>query len=233
MDNFNDETLEDPFDAPMMLRKLKVKNINRLVIGHLNINSLPGKFDQLKTLCGKNIDIIVLTETKFDSSFPNSQFAIDGFSVPFRCDRNRFGGGVLIYVRDDIPSKQVTKHKLPGDIEGVFVEINLRKTKWLIFGTYRPPNQSAEYFFKQAGYALDTYNQIYEKILFVGDFNSEESEPCLSEFLNNHDFKNLVKERTCYKSPINPRCINLFLTNSTGSFQNTTQLRLDYLIFIK
>ena len=80
------------------------------------------------------------TETKFDSSFPNSQFAIDGFSVPFRCDRNRFGGGVLIYVRDDIPSMQVTKHKLPGDIEGIFVEINLRKTKWLIFGTYRPLN---------------------------------------------------------------------------------------------
>ena len=131
-------------------------------------------------------------------------------------------GGVLIYVRDDIPSKQVTKHKLPGDIEGVFVEINLRKTKWLIFGTYRPPNQSAEYFFKQTGYALDTYNQIYETFLFAGDFNSEESEPCLSEFLSNHDFKNLVKEKTCYKSPTNPRCIDLFLTNSTGSFQDTT-----------
>ena len=141
---------------------------------------MPGKFDQLRTLRGKNIDILVLTETKLDSSFPNSQFAIDGFSVPFRFDRNRFGGGVLIYVWDDIPSKQVTKHKLPGDIEVVFVEINLRKTKWLIFGTYRPPNQSAEYFFKQTGYALDTYNQIYEKFLFAGDFNSEESKPCLS-----------------------------------------------------
>ena len=80
MDNCNDEILEDPFDAPMMLRKLKVKNIIRLVIGHLNINSLPGKFDQLRTLWGKNIDILVLTETKLDSSFPNSQFAIDGFS---------------------------------------------------------------------------------------------------------------------------------------------------------
>ena len=128
----------------------------------------------------------------------------------------------MIYVRDHIPSKQVTKQKPPGDIEGVFVEINLRKTKWLIFGTYRPPNQSAEYFFKQTGHALDTYNQIYEKLLFAGDFNLEESEPCLSEFLSNHDFKNLVKEKTCYKSPKNPTCIELFLTNSTGSFQNTT-----------
>ena len=201
MDNCNDETLEDPFDTPIMLCKLKVKNINRLVIGHLNINSLPGKFDQLRTLCGKNIDILVLTETKLDSSFPNSQFAIDGFSVSFRCDRNRFGGGVLIHIRDDIPSKQVTKHKLPGDIEEVFVEINLRKTKWLIFGTYCPPNQSAEYFFKQTGYALDTYNQIYEKFLFAGDFNLEESEPCLSEFLSNHYFKNFVKEKNMLQKP--------------------------------
>ena len=48
---------------------------------------------------------------------------------PFRLDRNRFGGGVLIYVREDIPCKQLTKHILPDDIEGIFVEVNLRKTK--------------------------------------------------------------------------------------------------------
>ena len=56
------------------------------------------------------------------------------FSAPFRLDRNKFGGGVLIYVREDIPCKQLTKHILPDNIEGIFVEINLRKTKWLLFG---------------------------------------------------------------------------------------------------
>ena len=56
----------------------------------------------------------------------------------------RFGGGVTIYFCDDIASKLLTKHRLPDDIKDVFIEINLRKAKWLIFETYRSPNQTAE-----------------------------------------------------------------------------------------
>ena len=73
---------------------------------------------------------------------------IERFSVPYRFDRSRSVGGVIVYIRDNIPNKQLVKHKLPEDIEGVFVEINLRKSKWLIFGGYRPPCQSVEHFFK-------------------------------------------------------------------------------------
>ena len=69
-----------------------------------------------------------------------SSFLIDGFSSPFRLDRNRKGGGILIYVRRDIPSKFLTKHSFANDIEGLFVEINFRKRKWLLFGTYHPPS---------------------------------------------------------------------------------------------
>ena len=86
-------------------------------------------------LTENNIDILIFTETKIDSSFSSSQFMIKGFSVLFRFDRNRSGGGVIVYVWDNIPSKQVSKRKLPDNIEGVFIEVNLRKIKWLIFGT--------------------------------------------------------------------------------------------------
>ena len=57
----------------------------------------------------------------------------------YRLDRNRNRGGVIIYVREDIPSKILEKHKLPQDVEGMFVELNFRKIKWLLFGTYHPP----------------------------------------------------------------------------------------------
>ena len=40
---------------------------------------------------------------------------------------NRFGGGVIIYASEDIPSKQLAKHKLPDYIEGIFIEINLER----------------------------------------------------------------------------------------------------------
>ena len=34
-------------------------------------------------------------------------------------------------------------------------------------------------------------------------------------------FKNLVKEKTCFKNVTNPSCIDLFLTNNALSFQHT------------
>ena len=47
----------------------------------------------------------MVSETKIDRSFPTSQFVIQGFVAPFRLDRTNTGGGILIYVQDDIPSK--------------------------------------------------------------------------------------------------------------------------------
>ena len=86
-------------------------------------------------------DILVITETKLDNTFPVSQFHIDGFSMPYRLDRNRNGGGVIVYVREDVPSKLLLKHCFKDDIEGLFVEINFRKSKWHLGRIYHPPSQ--------------------------------------------------------------------------------------------
>ena len=68
---------------------------------------------------------------------------------------------------------------------------------------------------------LDKYSKQYDKFMLVGDFNAEESEPCLSQFLYECNAKNIVKENTCFKNALNPSCINFFITNSPLSFQNT------------
>ena len=86
-------------------------------------------------------DILVITETKLGNSFPVLQFHIDGFSIPYRLDRNRNGGGVIVYIREDIPSKLLLKFSFKEDIEGLFVEINFRKSKWLLGRIYHPPSQ--------------------------------------------------------------------------------------------
>ena len=99
------------------------------MIGTLNINSLSTKFEQLKLLIANYLEVFVIEETKLGPSFPTEQFLIEGYSKPYRLDRNRHGGGVIIYVREDIPSKLLNKHKFTKNIEGLFIEINLRKTK--------------------------------------------------------------------------------------------------------
>ena len=105
--------------------------MNRLLIGNLNINSISIKFDQLKFFVRGKVDILVITETKLGTTFPTSQFLIEGYSKPYRLHRNRNGSGVLIYVREDIPNKPLTDHKLPlpHNTEGIFVELNMIKDK--------------------------------------------------------------------------------------------------------
>ena len=80
------------------LPNLRVKNMKRLLIGNLNINSISNTFDQLKLFVRGKFDILVITETKLDSTFPTSQFLIEGYSEPYRFDRIRNGGSVLIYI---------------------------------------------------------------------------------------------------------------------------------------
>ena len=108
---FSNEINNDEFlNLLSTIKNLRLSNVNGVVIGNLNINSLSNKFNQLKELVLKHVDILVLTETKLDDSFPNSQFSIDGFSEPFRIDRNRSGSRIMIYIRGIIPSKLLTKH---------------------------------------------------------------------------------------------------------------------------
>ena len=215
------------------LKNFRVKYLNKLIVATLNINSLRNKFDQLKLLVAGNVDILILVETKLDETFPSESFLIDGFSKPFRRDRDSHGGGIMIYVRDDIPCKQLSKHTLPDDIEGMFIEINLRKLKLLLFGTYHPPSQSDCYYFNKLSNSLDIYIDKYDKFLLAGDFNCEDCEPELDSFLGQYDAKNMVREPTCFKNINNPSCIDLFITNCPKSFQTTAVFNNDLSDFHK
>ena len=66
----------------------------------------------------------MLSETKLDPPFSTGQFHIHGFFEPYRIDRNSSGGGILLYIREDIPSKLILTKTT---IDGFFVEINLIK----------------------------------------------------------------------------------------------------------
>ena len=111
----------------------------------------------------------------------------------------------MIFVREDIPNKALNKHILPEDIETVFIELNLRKQKWLPCGTYQPPpsplpSQKNKYYFYDMGKAIHTNHQIYDKFLLTRDFNTKDTEPCLLQFVFAYDANNLMNEKTCLKS---------------------------------
>ena len=78
-----------------------------------------------------NLDILMISETKLDSTFPSNQFTIEGYAAPIRFDRIGRGGGITLYIREDIPAR-LLKTSLRIDFKGFFVELNLRKKKILI-----------------------------------------------------------------------------------------------------
>ena len=102
-------------DCLSVLTKTRIENINNDIIGNLNINSFPEKFDNLKALVTGMVDILIITEAKLNNTFSVSQFHINGYSKPYRLDRNRNGGGIIIYVREDIPNRMLTKHNFPDN----------------------------------------------------------------------------------------------------------------------
>ena len=94
-------------------------------MGRLNINSKRNKFDFFAHQVQGNIDILIL-KTKLVKSFFPGQFLLDGHNVPFRSDRDGNGGGILLFIRENIPSKLLP---INNNIEGFFVETKLRNKK--------------------------------------------------------------------------------------------------------
>ena len=77
------------------------------------------------------------------------------------------------------------------------------------------------------------YSKFCERFIQLGDFNAEESEPCLLQFLFEMNAKNIVKEPICYKSLSNPSYIDLVIANSSSSFQNTKAISTGLSVFHK
>ena len=83
----------------------------------------------------------------------------------------------MIYVRQDIPSHILIEHKLDNNIEAIFLEINLRKNKLLLVGTYHSTHKiqgtNDSLYFNQIRIALDAFSR-FDKVLLAGDFNVQE-----------------------------------------------------------
>ena len=56
------------------LKNIRIKNLNNVIIGLLNINSIRNKFHALQHIIHGNVDILIITETTIDHTFPQNQF---------------------------------------------------------------------------------------------------------------------------------------------------------------
>ena len=76
-----------------------------------------------------------------DDSFLSSEIQIENYDL-ICSDRNRHGGGVACFIRNDLSYN--TKSFLPSKIENIFIEICVPHSKPLVVGTvYCPPSQGS------------------------------------------------------------------------------------------
>ena len=153
-------------------------------------------------------------------SFLTSQFFIQGFTAPFRLDKTNTAGRILVYSRDDIPSKLLSISCISSDTECLATEINLHKAKWLLICSYTPHKNNISNHLMNVSKIIDGNFSRYGKYLCIGYFNSETSETALRNLCDLYKLKLLVGEPACFKNPDNPSCIDLFLRNCSRSFQD-------------
>ena len=104
----------------------------------------------------------MVLETKINSSFPVGNFVIDGFSTPYRLDRDSNGGGIMLYVRENIPANLFATDK-KNHIESFYVELNLRNKKLLINCSYNPNKSMICNDLDALSTYLDLHSTTYKK----------------------------------------------------------------------
>ena len=154
-------------------KKLISKKGNKFC--HQNIRGLYGKTDEVREiLFSYNFDIFSLSETSISEDLHNAFFDIRGYSF-IRSDRKSGqGGDGGLYIRDGIDFAR--RPDLENDeTESLWVEIRLKNTRPLIFGTnYKPPD-SSKHLSKKFNFFLSKTLQ---------SFNSEKRESVITVDMN-------------------------------------------------
>ena len=148
----------------------------------------------VSTECKWRSRLLMISEAKTDKSFPKSQFLIKGFSDPFHIDRNVHGGGTLIHVREDISRKLLSIEPIPS--ECFFVDLNLRKGKWVISCSYNPHKNDISKHIEILTKNLDIYSSQHKSNIIIGYLNVGVSDPHMNDFWNAYNFSSLIKKPT-------------------------------------
>ena len=144
-----------------------------LKIAFLNIVSLRKHRNELSIILHDNdIDIIGLSETQFDENIGYAEVSIEGYKI-FRNDRNTYGGGVAIYVKNTLPEPKIKQNS--NKIELLSLEIKKQNARPFFSACwYRPPTSGVdETAFNNLREPLGDLDKERKEIILVGDTNCD------------------------------------------------------------
>ena len=151
---------------------------------HLNINSIQNKFEELAELADlikdSRTQLMIVSESKIDSSYPNSQFSIPDF-VLYRNDRNKGGGEILAYVSSELTCKRIKLAKTYKTIEPIVLDIHFKTKSIIAIGLCRPPTnftlQYRQQLEEELNYICNWANLLRSSTVVLGDLNLDRLRP--------------------------------------------------------
>lgn len=180
---------------------------------HLNINSILGNLyevDEILNTC--HFDIACFSETKLDDSIPNS-FLINNFYTRIRLDRNRHGGGLIIFIKNGIKIKRTFFHK---EIELIYFQLEIKNQKFNFIYCYRSPCLKETQYLDKLEDFLQTLN-LNESLFVIGDLNMDcknKQNSKIEIFLANNDLINFITKPTRVCTKFSKKNNNIKSTNT-------------------
>ena len=145
-----------------------------IVVASLNVNSLMLHIDEIRLLIKElGIHILAINETKIDKDVHDDLVSIDGYTIK-RCDRNRKGGGVAVYIKDAFFDKCTVRDDIPkSTLEALCIEVKpVRSAPFVILAWYHPPNEAVDNF-RLLEESLQFLDKEGKEIILVGDTNCD------------------------------------------------------------
>ncbi|CAB3986869.1 Hypothetical predicted protein [Paramuricea clavata] len=147
-----------------------IARLKGLKIASINVNSLLKHIEEIRHLLFKfPLDIFAINESKIDDSVMNGEISIPGFNL-IRKDRNRAGGGVVLYIRDNL-SYLDRNDLVPDRLEMLCAEITRPFSKSLFVCTwYRPPKSNLS-LFNDCDVFFQKCKSENKELIIIGDIN--------------------------------------------------------------
>ena len=188
------------------LKGRRDKHHKNLFFAHVNVNSIKHKFDYFKLILSEGlIDVLCITETKLDNSFREALFSCKDYKC-YRKDRTAQSGGMMVFVRSDIPHKRICQNEISDascHIENILIEFDFKKFKLTLICVYKNPNVQKDIFVNHLSNLYDKILMNNKETMLLGDVNIDMAKGdniIEKQICTIYDLKNIIKSPTCFKS---------------------------------
>ena len=114
-------------------------------------------------------------------------------------DHDQYGGWLFFFVGENISSKLLSSENTPT--EAIHIELSFCKKNWLLFCIYYWNRNIIINLLDVLKRKFDSYSTKYNKLMVIGDLNTEVNLECMKLFCETYYLNSLITVSTCYKNP--------------------------------